>query len=154
MMKRNMKGFGLLELLLSLTVIIALLITATRFYEVTVANRKINTAIDMVHSLYTASTTYFDQFGPATEITGIQVLADKNLVPQNFMESNVNPWGGAITIVGTAANMATVTLTEVPVDSCNNIAAKMQASLGALVDPSCATEKNELTVTFTDLAKG
>ena len=154
MIRKNTQGFGLLELLLSLTVVIALLITATRFYEVTVANRKINTAIDMVHSLYTASTTYFDQFGPATEITGMQVLTDKNLVPQDFLEANVNPWGGAISIVGTAANVATVTLTEVPSDSCNNIAAKMQASLGALVDPSCATDKNQLTVTFTDLAKG
>ena len=150
MMKRNVinKGFGLLELMLSLAVIVAILLVAGRYYQVTSTSRSVNEAGNIVQAIYTASTTYYDNIGDLPKDDLMTVLTDNALLPDNFSHTDFkNPWGGSVK-VETSKDLKSITIkmSDLPDKACNNLAAQLSARKAFnLNNPTC-TAKGEFTV--------
>lgn len=110
-------GIGLLELMLSLSIIAVLLIMATRYYGTTRTSQQVATATENIQALYSADQIYkLDHQGNHGTIS--QLIASK-LLPANF-ESFANPWG---TIESKTAG--TATFENVPSTACTNIKDKI-----------------------------
>lgn len=147
MLKRNNTGIGLLELMLSLAIIAVILILATRYYQITRSSQAINEASSMVLAVYTAGSSWLDSHDHFDNKDMIEEFVDNALLPADFKNGAVNPWGGAIQATGSADNpiQLTVTLDSVPQADCKNLAAKISEKITAL-SAGCG---NEDITTFT-----
>ena len=143
MIKRNInKGFGLLELMLSLAIIVAILLVAGRYYQVTSTSRSVNEAGNIVQAIYTASTTYYDNIGDLPKDDLMTALTDNALLPANFSYTDFkNPWGGAVEAKSKDKKSITITMTELPDKACNNLVAQLTARKAFnLNNPSCTAD--------------
>ena len=120
-------GIGLLELMLSLTVIALLLLAATRYYVLVRSSEQTNEAVAMLTAVIGAVDqwrwTYKDN--PNATIN-LKDLIDQGLLPQKFDEIHANPWGGVLTINNDTSGAAKITLTDVPNGICVNLKDMME----------------------------
>ena len=149
MIKRNInKGFGLLELMFSLVVIVAILLVAGRYYQVTSTSRSVNEAGNIVQAIYTASATYYDNIGDLPKDDLMTALTENALLPANFSHTDFkNPWGGDVK-VETSKDLKSVkiSMSDLPDKACNNLVAQLSARKAFnLNNPTC-TSKGEFTV--------
>jgi prepilin-type N-terminal cleavage/methylation domain-containing protein len=118
------RGISLLELMLTLTVIAIILLTATRYYKSTTSAQKVNTAADMIQAVINASEDWKLTKNTFTGITEIKILTDQGTLPKDFSDttSNPNPWKGKITVTasGTGTQIK-VTLTNIPTEACKSL---------------------------------
>lgn len=116
------KGIGLLELMLALAIISVLLVAATRYFASTDSSRKVNDAANMLQAVINASEDVRTSGNSYAAITSIDILQQRGLVPENWIaKSTPNPWGGEITVDGTAGTSITLTLTNVPQTDCKSL---------------------------------
>jgi hypothetical protein len=111
--------------MLSLAIIAILLIMATRYYQVTRSGEQINDGYRMVQQVIAGADDWYStyksyQTTPSGDIS-ISKLVSMGLVPKNFVNQNVNPWGGAIAINPQDANHVQIQLTNVPINECLNL---------------------------------
>jgi len=119
-------GIGLLELMLSLTIIAILLVAATRYYQSTQTSRQIEIAMDSIQAVYAATQQYYNDNGSAPKT--LQDLKNNAMLPSNF-DTFANPWGGKVTASNPSQNELLLTFqTTVPAGACNNIQTKIQAN--------------------------
>lgn len=147
--RRRNKGFGLLELMLSLAVIVAILLVAGRYYQVTSTSRSVNEAGNIVQAIYTASITYYDNIAPLPDKDLMTKLTDNALLPANFSHTDFkNPWGGKVSAEGGGDGKSVkIGMTGVPFKACENLAAQLTARHAFnLSSPSC-TAKGEFSMT-------
>lgn len=117
-------GIGLLELMLSLSIIAVLLVMATRYYMSAATNSRVNQTADAVMGLAAAAECWASSAqntAPATQgnyggIDLTKVVADKcfpaSLVPTGAPKLIITPYG-QMTITSTASRVC-VTITPVP----------------------------------------
>ena len=144
MIKHNtIKGFGLLELMLSLPVIVAILLVAGRYYQVTSTSRSVNEAGNVVQAIYTASATYYDNIGDLPKSDLMTALTDNALLPADFSHTNFrNPWGGTVKLeTGKDLKSVTITMSNLPEKACNNLVAQLSArKTFNLNNPTCGAD--------------
>jgi prepilin-type N-terminal cleavage/methylation domain-containing protein len=118
------KGFGLLELMLSLVIVALLLIMATRYYQTTVLNSKVNGVITLINAITASASAYY---GINSNFTNVAQAAGKGFIQSGIPKSLVNnsviqgPWGGTAGIAIAAGSNATsykVTVPNVPEQAC------------------------------------
>ena len=142
------KGFGLLELMLSLAVIVAILLVAGRYYQVTSTARSVNEAGNIVQAIYTASATYYDNIGDLPKDDLMTALTDNALLPANFSHTDFkNPWGGNVeATTGDDRKSVKITMSLVPEKACAYLKAQLSGrNAFNLNAPSC-TAKGEFSV--------
>lgn len=132
-------GIGLLELMLSLTVIAILLVTATRYYSVTRSAQETNDAFSMLQAVYSAAETWKQDYGKFPDNNLIEHFIDVGSLPTVFGTKNANPWGGEITAfpIKESPNDFAACLCNVPKDACMNLLQKYQLQMSGQVYPSC-----------------
>lgn len=144
-MKLNLRnrGIGLLELMLSLSIIAILLVTATRFYVSTKSSQQVGEAAQLVTAVYTAAQSWITHDQIKNQDMIPLFVADGSL-PKEFSKANVNPWGGHVTATGQSATSITVNLSAVPADSCNDLTEEFKEK----IPNSVASCDKGFTITF------
>lgn len=143
-MKRiKQAGITLLELLLALVIIAAVLLAVARLYQVVENNYKVNEGSNIVLTVYQAAAQY-----TALPTTGNLLVDfyDKGYVPQQFITTGSNPWGGNITASAPTADQLDVKLEEVPSKLCLNLQQKFIKMNS--VTTSCSAPSSTDTSTF------
>lgn len=154
-MKRE-KGIGLLELMLSLSIIAILLVMATRYFMVANESQKLNNAISEVNGIAGGAANYNLSYPGYADIN-MQKLIEGRFIPASLGGSDqngtgANPWGGNISVAnGSAGQGFTVTFTGIPTDgndpnttTCQKLANMINAS----VKGSASCSGNTLDVDF------
>ena len=133
-------GIGLLELMLALAIIAALLITATRYYQIASDARKVSEAVEIVQAMYSAGEQWKQTRGDFIPQENVltEFVVD-NLIPSDFVNPHVNPWGGAIVAVADSATQLKLTLTNVSYAACMNLLQKVRSARAMIeyVDQRC-----------------
>lgn len=110
------RGIGLLELMLSLSIIAILLVMATRYFMAANESQKINNAISQINGIAGGAANY-DLVNPGYANMTIANLIAGRYIPSSLGGSGggvgANPWGGDIQIALNAPGFS-VTLTDVP----------------------------------------
>ncbi len=127
--KRQQRGIGLLELMLSLAIIAILLVMATRYFLVASSNEKINSTISTIGGMQGAVTCWRNSRGTLDQATmsnmdSIGCLPGQ-LWPAGGGENVVNPWGAPGTWAP-APSEVTLTLGNVPAKACKNLNMKYE----------------------------
>lgn len=157
---KKQRGIGLLELMLSLSIIAILLVMATRYFSASSEQQKINNAISQINGIAGGEASYFQSNSPPKFTKAISDLIKGNYVPAGLGGSdtngaNANPWGGNISISETSP--LTVVLTNVPSDNADpSTCKKLQNTINNTMsgsDPTKPTNavcdgKGTLTVIF------
>lgn len=113
-LRKKQRGIGLLELMLSLSIIAILLVMATRYYDSARHSNRMNDAISQVNAIAAATYNYKN-----SNITGdysnvsIKTLVAENWLPPSFGTPNADPWGGVLGVFSTGSNFS-VTLSNIP----------------------------------------
>lgn len=140
-------GYSLIELMLALAIIAIMLVVATRYYSTTSSSQKVNAGVNMLQAVINAGEDIKNTTNSYKSIVGIQKLIDQGLVPKNFSDTNINPWGGSINATsGTDTNFV-LTLTNIPLEDCLSLAEIMQQK-GASFDKSSSCKSNTYTANY------
>jgi Tfp pilus assembly protein PilE len=140
-------GIGLLELMLSLTVVALLLVIATRYYGTVRSNYRVHEGLGMIYAVYSASESWL-QNNNSIPANPIQSFINNGSLPSDFTGSTINPWGGSITLAG-ANQTITIRMTNAPAADCNNLKEKLLKKLGTtIVTPPPTCTNNSLSVTL------
>ena len=134
------QGIGLLELMLSLTVLSIMAVVVMVYFQPAFRNEKVTTANAMLAKIYTASSDYAKSSQYKTTPLSIASLIENEYLPNYYSH---NPWGGEVSAHLEKGNQLTVTLTGIPTKTCSLLNSR-------LVDRSEASScKNmELVVTY------
>lgn len=133
-------GIGLLELMLSLAIIAILLIMATRYYQSANTTQSINSAVEMVNAVKSATKNYMNS--NPTKLPLITELQTGGYLPDTYAKpSMANPWSGGVCVAAaaattcptTAADLGTATtytviLTSVPAGICTEVAGRINGN--------------------------
>lgn len=138
-------GIGLLELMLSISIIIVLLVMATRYYQTTHLSEQVNTALGIVQSMRGASAQYAAGQKNGYDGISMPVLQQWGLVPSDLGDgSGTDPWGGNISVAPVNGGSGfQIQLTQLPNGACNSLPGKLQNQADSV---SCSG--GVLTVTF------
>ena len=91
------KGIGLLELMLSIIVITAIILGATKYYLVAREAMKITQAQDVINNVASATYKWIEGQPNFHDLT-LQKLIDAGLLPGKYGQSGISPWGGSINL--------------------------------------------------------
>lgn len=124
--RKQQRGIGLLELMLSLAIIAILLVMATRYFLVASMNEKINTTISTIGGMQGAVTCWRNSRGDLADATLKNMDSIGCLPAQLWVENTetvVNPWGTAMAWTPSATGI-TIDFTNVPGKACKNLKMK------------------------------
>jgi prepilin-type N-terminal cleavage/methylation domain-containing protein len=138
LLKKN-RGISLLEVLLSLSIIAIVLVTATRYFQLTSFSEKLNDSTSQIQAIRAASVRWLLSHDDFSQIS-IDNLINRGLVPKNF---NFNSWGGPVAVEPAPDNKIKISLYQIPVKACKNLASRF-SQISTLL-PDC-------TPTHTNLA--
>ena len=151
-MKKKQQGVTLLEVLLSLVIIALMILLATRYYLSTNSSRQVNTASKMMVTSINAIDhwrwIYRNIQNPYANLS-TKALNDMNLIPDDFITDNANPWGGKIDIKDKDKKQTEITMTNVPAKDCLSLQDMMAQKK---VDVQCKDE-NMIALYPTNLIK-
>lgn len=118
-MKKKILGISLLEILLSLSIITIILVSALRYYTVASFEQKLNDATDMIQGLRSAAPRWLLSHDDYKDIS-VANLKYLNLLPERF---GTHPWHGVIGITGSNQNpgMYVINLDKIPFNACNDL---------------------------------
>jgi len=92
----SQKGIGLLELMLTIIVITAIILSATKYYLVAKEEMKISQAQDIVNNVAQAAYKWVEGRPDFTNLS-LDDLINNGLLPGKY-SGNIGPWGGKITL--------------------------------------------------------
>lgn len=155
------RGIGLLELMLSLSIIAILLVMATRYFVMANESQKINNALSIVNGFAGAAAQYAVTTHTYSGMT-IKNLIEGNYLPASFGGDSTqtgvgaNPWGGNLTLNVPSSNSFTLTLTSIPMGTtqspttCTKLEAAINSANPNLVTTGCTAggATSSLTVTY------
>jgi type II secretory pathway pseudopilin PulG len=95
-MRRSL-GIGLLELMLSLAIIAAVLLLATRYYLQAREASNVTQATQIIGTLVNASFKWLEGNNDFSELKNINTLVDDHLLPESW-RGKKDPWGGTLNI--------------------------------------------------------
>lgn len=139
MLKKLVKGIGLLELMLSLAIIAVLLIMATRYYASASASQKIQASIDQVNAIRSAVQNATAGATSATlgSLT-LGSLVAAGYLPLSFMDAAtvsaaaslstaISPYGTAVSMTAGSTSL-NISLVAPNNETCTAIANKVNAT--------------------------
>ncbi|HEV2613699.1 MAG TPA: type 4 pilus major pilin [Gammaproteobacteria bacterium] len=151
------RGIGLLELMLSLSIIAILLVMATRYFMVANESQKLNNAVSEVNGIAGGAANY-DLSYPGYAGMTMTKLIDGRFVPGSLGGSDTNgtganPWGGNLEVpTPTAGQGFVVKVTGVPFlgDDANTTTCKKLANMisSSVKGSAVCDGAGTVTVTF------
>lgn|SRR3989338_7221836 len=125
---RKRSGISLLEVMLSITVIAIIVLTATRYYSSTSSSRKVNDATQIIKNVNAALDEWQNMMknNQTPPVLSTVALVNVGLLPANFAATGANPWGGSIQTTISRSGQYTITLTSVPQGDCLTLVQVMQ----------------------------
>ncbi len=93
-MLKKQNGIGLLELMLSIIVITAVILGATKYYLVAREEMRIVQAQEIINTAAEAAYKWVEG-RPDFNYIGTQALVDAGLLPEKYL-GNMDPWGGGM----------------------------------------------------------
>lgn len=140
-LKLKNRGIGLLELMLSLSIIGTLLLMATRYYSSSSEAKKISDISDQLGIIQNAGNRWLlthADYSTGTNLitvtTNFKDFVDRNYLPPTYYDTVTrtstlkHPWGGDITVLFTSPAMS-VTLKSVP----STVALKLQSQYKSIL---------------------
>jgi len=124
MVNRNIKGIGLLELVLALAIIGVMLVSATRYFSVVNRSHRLEQAIEMVSAIKAAGERWKVAKDNYSTLSKMSDFVDRGFLPSIYGASGTsaikNPWGGEVTVAkGTDSTLLDITFTKVPTEECS-----------------------------------
>ncbi len=92
-------GIGLLELMLSLAIIAAVLLLATRYYLQAREASNVTEATQVISTLVNASFKWLEGNDDFSKLTDVNTLVDDHLLPESWRDKK-DSWGGTLSISG------------------------------------------------------
>ncbi len=139
---KRKKGFGLLELMLSMVVVALLLIMATRYYQSARTSARVNAAINMIQASLTAADNIGNAQGGYT--VAINAAALKPFLPNNSLQT---PWGTTL-VVSTAGAASASSVSFVIAATVNDCAALVAALQNTANSAVCDADKATITFNY------
>ncbi len=134
--KNQHHGIGLLELLLSLTIIAAVILLATRYFsqaseasKVTQTTQIIRTLIDASFKWVEGKPNFGGDPGKNNSISMYQLTTGSGILPNDWL-NKTSPWGGTelikvesygFTKIGEQQNRIQITIPNVPISACKSL---------------------------------
>lgn len=140
------RGIGLLELMLSLSIIAILLLLATRYYLTASYSQRLNQLSQQIAATQGAIYTWK---GGRNNYTGLtdQVLVEQGLIAkadQNASGKIITPWSSPITVTTDSNDTkAKITFTAVSTDeknACKNLEGSIKANAPADASVECVSD--------------
>jgi len=152
------RGIGLLELMLSLSIIAILLVMATRYFVIANENQKINNALSMVNG-YAGGAAQYATVNHSYSAMTTKALVDGNYLPNVFGGSDgfgagANPWGGDMTTKEVTNTSFKVLITGIPQladqtpNTCTKLLGVINSSIKGLATGCGGEGTGTITVTF------
>lgn len=152
------RGIGLLELMLSLSIIAILLVMATRYFMASDEQQKINNAISQINGIIAGEMNYYQSNSPPKYTASIKDLIDGNYIPGGLGGSDLNgkganPWAGDISVSLPTAGGIAVALNNIPMTPSPSTCAKLQNTInntmsGATSNKNAICAGGTVTVIF------
>lgn len=144
-LRKIQRGFGLLELMLSMVIVALLLIMATRYYQSAHRVQRVSEAVTGVNAIIGAANEYAISSGSYTSITDLSVLDD--LLPGGAT-GEVGPWGLPYTITTPAASSFVLTVpTGTDAAGCTMLSNQLSNISGLTIAPTCTGTSTNIAVT-------
>jgi len=149
------RGISLLEVMLSLVIIAAILLAATKFYESTRRSQLVNAAGSMIQALTTANGSWFYTYQSLAPKGGspvsLSLLQEAGLVAADISSSTGNPWGGGVEV----SPIENQTLCpKIAKNACVvQIQFTLLPDLASCNDLSAVSQQMQTPVTTTDICK-
>lgn len=125
--KNTQNGIGLLELMLSLAIIVAMILMATRYFIPTRESYRVNEAINMLRGGINASEGWWNiykTYTPAKDNTISNAsLAKLDLIPERFFtqQGTINPWSGKFDITAKSATQVQFEMDNIATKGCREL---------------------------------
>ncbi len=133
----KIKGIGLVELMLVLSIIAIILVLAARYYQTANLSRQVNEAYKHLEAIGSAAQSWWDDNNhDFTKLTnGLQDLIDQGYLTSDYKQ---NIWGTGVTVTGKEASLMEITFSDIPTAGCNSLLTKLG------IDEECtANAENE-----------
>jgi len=137
--QNNQRGIGLLELMLSLSIIAILLVMATRYYISANQSQQISNSVSMVSGVISGGANYSTQNNGSYANVSLLSLVQGGYIPASFCGSgNANgtctgqgadPFHGDLNVSPVAANNYQITMNNIPTNICPSVANMVNASI-------------------------
>lgn len=129
-------GLSLLELMLVLSIVVAMVALSVRYYGNVSASKNVTATVSMISSVRTAVDSYTsDRGGSVTSIPSVATLVSAGYLPDSF--NNGTPFGGTITTGGTVGGLFTITATNVPSTTlCTSIEDQLKSTINTSLGES------------------
>lgn len=131
MKKYWQKGIGLMELMLSLTVIAILIISAARYYQSTKTSQEVTDAVNLVNAIIAATTNYhIDNPSQGTDAIPFASLVDYGYlsVPSGNDGTIASPWGTSISDPYMDEDGAVaIGIASIPSTACKQLAGRLSS---------------------------
>jgi len=148
--KSYQRGIGLLELMLSLSIIAILLVMATRYFMQANEQQKINNAISLFNGVAGGEACYFQASSPPKYTTAFTDMIGANCLPAGIGGSDgagtgVSPWGGNLII--TSISPLTMTMSGISqgngtIDTCTKLANTINNTMSGSNGSGSGVSKN------------
>lgn len=131
-------GLSLLELMLVLSIVVAMVALSVRYYGNVSASKNVTATVSMISSVRTAVDSYTsDRGGSVTAIPSVATLVSTGYLPDSY--NNGTPFGGAITTGGTVGGLFTITATNIPSTTlCTSIQDQLKSTINTSLGESVA----------------
>lgn len=151
MIKQKNNGIGLLELMLSLTIIAILLVSATKYYAGARNSQQVNDGAQMVIAVYTAGQNWLRSHDDLSGVTGINIFVNDGSVPKDFMLASANPWGGSIDAFVSPQSKTSleIDLHQIPEEACYNLGQKIKAKIPGTQSTTCTNTNTAQSLQIT-----
>lgn len=126
MKKNGTRGLGLLELLLSLSVVAVLVLTSVNYYQSVRTAHNVTLATNMYRDIVKATQRFISHNEPKN--VSMQKLISEDLLTKQY---ETNPWAGKTTVNTTQKGrlFVTIKMEGVPKSACLNLAGQLVMGL-------------------------
>jgi type II secretory pathway pseudopilin PulG len=132
--RNNQRGIGLLELMLSISIIAILLVMATRFYMSAKQSQQITDTVSQVDGIISAAANYANGNNSDYSDMSLLVLVQGGYLPPIYCGGDqsscpgLNPFRGTTAVTGTTTNY-TINMGSIPTNICPSIAGMVNAAI-------------------------
>jgi len=136
--KSLQSGIGLLELMLSISIMAVIIIVSVSYFESVSANQKITQANAMIADIYSASKNYVKAIGESD--LSIEKMIEAGLLTSYYQ---TDPWGGSIE-ASLFTNQLSISMSNVPWSQCNRLVERLRQTFSNPADVTVAGTENAI----------
>ncbi len=157
---KNLRGIGLLELLLVLSVLGVIVLMSVQYFSSANAQQNTTTLVNSYNTIRTATQNYISDH-PAAAFPSMTTLVQQGYLPSSYaiqgdkgLTPAPNQWGGSVAIAGSSSGTFSITETNIPATVCTMAKGQLQrtvnTTLGESVSVSSTGTSDQGTTSCSD----